>query len=214
MSNRIRPCLAISTALLTVSCGTQDSAETANISRAKPPIAQIDPGVFTHYKRDSWPKLFARWGDKGVARIQRLREAAALTAARNPKCDAVEISEISDSRSSFPNNPVVYVDCTNGERFYLDEDEVNGAISSETEKGALFSSRDLISKCTDAVRTRLNIPATFKQNMWSVSDRQGTSGNRVIEFDFEAKNFLGGQLPAKAMCIMTTQGQFEVTITQ
>lgn len=213
-----RECLAALVVALAASCGPQPNTENKEQSataKTRPAAAPIDPGVYEPYKREQgWEKTFARWGDEGVARIQRLREAAAATVARDPKCDAVELSEISDSRSTPPDSPMVYVDCTNGERFYLGESDVGSTVSSEMEKGAGFSSADLIRQCTDAVRARLNLPASFDQKIWSVSDRQGTSGNRVVEFDFEAKNYLGATLPAQARCIMTTQGQFEVTVIE
>jgi hypothetical protein len=177
--------------------------------------APIDPGVYSPYVRENgWQKTFAKWGDAGVRRIQKLREAAAETVAQNPKCDAVELSEISDQRSNPPDSPVVYVDCRNSERFYLSEADVGGHLSSEKEKGARFSSVELIDQCTREVKSRLNLPSTFDRDFFSVSDRQGTSGNRVVEFTFEAKNGLGMTLPAAARCIMTTQGQFEVEITE
>lgn len=198
-------------------------AQALDMADATPPPATpdsahpspIDPGVYEPYRRDKgWSKTFAKWGDKGVARIQKLREAAALTASKNPACDGVELSEISDARSTPPNNPVVYVDCTNGERFYLGESDVGGEVSTELAKGARFSSADLIRRCTEEVKARLSLPATFDQSMFSASDRQGTSGNRVINFDFEAKNRLGLTLPARAECIMTTGGHFEVSIIE
>jgi len=64
------------------------------------------------------------------------------------------------------------------------------------------------------VKARLNLPSTFDRNFFSVSDYQGTSGNRVVEFKFTAKNAFGAELPASARCIMTTQGQFEVNIIE
>lgn len=211
----VRACAAALSVALTASCGQEPKTGQSETQNAKPAAAPIDPGVYEPYKREQgWEKTFARWGDEGVARIQRLREAAAETVASNPKCDSVELSEISDSRSTPPDTPTVYVDCANGERFYLSESDVGGTVSTEMEKGARFSSADLIRQCTDAVRARLNLPASFDQNMWSVSDRQGTSGNRVVEFDFEAKNYLGATLPAQARCIMTTRGQFEVTVIE
>ncbi len=209
----VRACAAALSAALLVSCGQEPEPGQSETTNGASATAPIDPGVYEPYKREQgWEKTFARWGDEGVARIQRLREAAAESVASNPKCDSVELSEISDSRSTPPTMPVVYVDCTNGERFYLGESDVGGTVLTELEKGARFSSAELIRLCTDAVRARLNLPASFDQNMWSVSDRQGTSGNRVVEFDFEAKNYLGATLPAQARCIMTTQGQFEVTV--
>ena len=175
--------------------------------------APIDPGVFRPYTKSGYPKAFAKWGRQGIDRVQKLRESAARSVAENPQCDAVELSELSDSRST-TDNPVVFVDCRNSQRFYLSESDIGTALSSEMEKGARFSSSELKRLCTDEVKARLNLPSTFDRNFFSVSDRQGTSGNRVIEFTFEAKNRMGMTLPASARCIMNTQGKFEVEITE
>jgi hypothetical protein len=212
--------IALSALLLVSSCGepsTQEAADgTSNAttsSRAEP--APIDPGVYVPYKREQgFEKTFAKWGEEGVLRVQKLREGAAETVANNPQCDAVELAELSDSRSFPPDHPVVFVDCRNSQRFYLSEDDVGGSVATEMEKGARFSSSELISRCTDEVTSKLNLPSTFDRDLFSVSDRQGTSGNRVVEFTFEAKNGLGLTLPASARCIMTTQGRFEVNIIE
>lgn len=198
-------------ACLLSSCGGDEPASNDQ-NRTSP--APIDPSVFQPYTRDQFPKAFAAWGVDGIRRVQTLREGAAKSAAANPKCDAVEIAELSDSRSSPPDSPVVFVDCRNGERFYLSESDVGRNLSTEAEKGARFSSAALIERCTNEVRARLNIPASFDPSIWSISDRQGTSGNRVVEFNFKAKNAYGMQLPASARCIMTTAGVFEVTVVE
>lgn len=209
--------LVILACLALAACGSP----TPQAADEKPPTAEttklapIDPGVFRPYTREGgWNKTIDSWGSAGIKRVQALREEAARTAAANPKCDAVELSEISGSRSRPPTRPVVYVDCKNGERFYLSESDVGSALTSEIDKGKRFSSAELITRCTEEVRAQLSLPSTFDQSMFSVSDRQGTTGNRVVEFNFTAKNRLGLELPASARCIMTTQGQFEVTVIE
>jgi hypothetical protein len=176
--------------------------------------APIEPGVFEPYERSGWKSLFAEWGPKGVARIQRLREAAARKVAQNPACDVVESSEIATMRSTPPNSPVVFVDCRNTERFYVSEKDLSSDLSSEMEKGARFSSSELIEKCTSSLRNKLSLPTTLDRNWFSVSERQGTSGNRVVDFEFTAKSPSGVSLSAKAKCIMTTEGNFELEIIE
>jgi hypothetical protein len=202
----------LSLAVLLGACSPPSSGDSAGQPNQEP--APIDQNVYEPYQREGFPKAFAKWGEAGIARIQRLREAAAATVAKNPKCDAVELSELSDARSSPPDNPIVFVDCRNSERFYIGESDVGGMVNTEMEKGARFSSSELVKRCTDEVVSRLSLPSSFDRNLFSVSDRQGTSGNRVVEFTFEAKNRLGLKLPAAARCIMTTQGDFEVNISE
>jgi hypothetical protein len=67
--------------------------------------APIHPDVYDRYERRDWPKLYAKWGEKGITRIQKLRESAAASVAKNPKCDAVDISDISEPRSISPDSP-------------------------------------------------------------------------------------------------------------
>lgn len=199
-------------------CGQAEEPSAQNEPAAPataPSAAAIDPGVYEPYLAENgWSKTVAKWGPDGMKRVQALREAAAETVSRNPACDAVELSEISDSRSSPPTRPVVYVDCRNAERFYLGEDDVKVGVASEKQLGSRFSSSELIEQCTEAVRSRLNLPSTFDRDMFGVSDYQGTSGNRVIRFTFTAKNRLGAELPASAECVMTTQGKMDVSLIE
>ncbi len=209
--------LATVIALLAASCSSPspDESNSKTVDQNTGVAAQIDRGVFAPYTRDQFPKAFKSWGEEGIKRIQKLRENAARTVASNPKCDAVEISDLSENRSNIPTNSVVFVDCRNGERFYLSEADIGSAPSSEQELGARFSRQELVERCTEEVKSKLNLPSTFDQALFSVSDRQGVgTGNRVIEFDFSAKNAFGIELPASARCIMTTQGVFEVSVTE
>lgn len=176
---------------------------------------EVDPSVYEAYTRQGYPKTFAKWGAAGVRRIDALRKAAAETVARNPSCDRVMLAELSDNQSSPPSQPKVFVDCENGQRFYLGPDDVNTPVSSQTEKGARLGTQDLVGRCTEAVRARLNFPSTMNRNIWSISQRQAqTLGNWVVEFDFKAENAFGRRLPASARCVTTPEGETDVTIVE
>ena len=175
--------------------------------------APIDPDVYRPYTREQYRRTFATWGTAGVRRIDALRAAAAEAVAKNPRCDRVEFADLSDSRSTVPTRPVVFVDCANLERFYLSEDEVDEAVRSQQEKSANFSRTQLIERCTEATRVRLNFPSTMDRNIWSISARQSPyQGNWVVEFDFKASNAFGMELPASARCITTPEGEMDITI--
>ncbi len=176
--------------------------------------AGIDPGVYMPYTRDQFPKAFSAWGQSGIDRIQELREAAAKSAAANPSCEFVDMVELSESRSTPRSNPVVYVDCRNGERMYFSEDDLAGEVLTEKQKGKILSGGDLIRQCVEAVRNKLSMPSTLDPNTWSISDTQGESGNRVIQFDFKAKSLMGITLPASAKCIASTGGELEITLIE
>ncbi len=196
------------------SVGENSEAGTSSSAPERAGPAEIDPNVFSPYTRQGYPKTFEKWKPAGIARVQKLREAAARTVADNPKCDFVDLADLSEARSTAPDNPVVFVDCRYGERLYLSESDNGANVATEKDKGASFSGAELIQRCTEEVRRKLSLPSSFDRDWFSVSDRQGTSGNRVIEFTFEAKNRLGLTLPAAARCVMTTQGTFEVDVVE
>jgi hypothetical protein len=177
--------------------------------------AKIDPGVYEPYTKKVFPKAYARWGDAGFARINALRIKAAETVAKNPKCDRVEIVELSDSKSTPPNNPVVFVDCANMQRFYLSEKDVGGPVRSQSEKGKQWSAGSVLTACVDGVKKRLNFPGTMDRSWFTSNVRQApTTGNWVAEFEFTAKNAFGAELPAKARCVVEPDGKLEVTINE
>lgn len=93
--------------------------------RAEP--VTIDSGVETPYTAEAYEKFFLVWGDDGMARIERTRKGAAQIAARSFECDHVELSELSQQRSVYPDTIIVFVDCTNRKRFYVSEAEVIAA---------------------------------------------------------------------------------------
>ncbi|MNS07281.1 hypothetical protein D3C72_387200 [compost metagenome] len=184
-----------------------EPAETAAVT------APIEPGVYEPYTRDQYPKTFATWGNAGVKRVDALRAAAAETVAKNPVCDKVAYAGLSDNRSQAPDRPIVFVDCENGQRFYLGENDVGSSVASQTQKSSRFTRSELVGLCTQSVQSQLNFPSTFDQGIWTISSRQAPyTGNWVVEFDFKAKNAFGLELPASARCITTPEGAAEVTI--
>lgn len=89
-----------------------------------PSVAQapIDEGVYKHYTRKGHPKAFAILGELVVlGPIQRLRKEAATYAASQPGCGKVMWSELSQDETT-STKWVVYADCQNGMRYYVDWD--------------------------------------------------------------------------------------------
>jgi hypothetical protein len=202
-------------------CGCNQPAEqladsSAPQSAAEPAHqAAIDPNVFDPMTRDSYPKAFAKWGVKGIERVNALRIAAAQTAAKIPSCDRVEISELSDARSTPPDNPAVFVDCTNGQRFYLTETDVGGAVASETERGARFTKSEVVGLCENALKAQLTIPLSLDRDLLNTSAFQAeTTGRWRVDLTFKAQNALGAKLPGRAACTLGTDGTPEVSILE
>ncbi|RNF61662.1 hypothetical protein [Pseudomonas putida] len=83
----------------------------------------IDSDVFSSYSKDQYPKTYQAWGESGVERIKLVERAAALKGAKQRKCDRVEYVGLSERMSVPPYNIVVFVDCQNLWRFYVNQDE-------------------------------------------------------------------------------------------
>lgn len=118
------------------------SKSAAPVKAAAPAVAEIAPEVFQPITSSGFPKAFATWKTAGFERISALRIAAAQAAAKNPKCDYVELSELSTVRSSPPQNPVVFVECRNGERFYIGESDLEGRLQPKARR-ARASQREM-----------------------------------------------------------------------
>lgn len=92
----------------------------------------IDESALSTYSKDHYPKTYAQWGDAGVERIKLVERQALIKAAKQKKCDEVEYVGLSDQLSSAPSNIVVYADCRNRWRFYVDQN--SKILSSERTK--------------------------------------------------------------------------------
>lgn len=93
----------------------------SQMSSAPRAPAPISAGAFTTYTRDAYPKTFAAWGDDGVQRISDMERRAAEHVAQAAGCDRIELVGLSEMKSRPPHDIVVYVDCANRNRFYVDQ---------------------------------------------------------------------------------------------
>lgn len=170
--------------------------------------AAIDRNIYDPYTRKSYPKTFARWGDAGVGKINRYRIDAAELVSENRRCDLVEIAELSETRSEPPDRVVIFVDCRNGERFYLAGPDIEARVAarSNNEKTGGLSDARLIRSCEESVAAALRFPSSFDKNWFSTNVYRAPQGNVVVTFDFEAKNGLGLLLPQQARCVADDRG--------
>lgn len=125
--------------------------------------------------------------------------------------------EISQNRSVVGKNIVFFVDCVNGKRFYVEQSELrtNAVARSQTGKMASLSDTQATSACDDAIKGQLHNPMTFNRKLGTNSVyRAPTTGNVVVQFNFEAKNNLGALLPSKAKCVFTDRGIEEASISK
>ncbi|MVB04192.1 hypothetical protein GN325_20725 [Agrobacterium vitis] len=177
----------------------------ATACAAKEPAAD----TYAPYVRNKgYEKTFKKWGNAGIARINEYRRKAAFSAANSPTCDNVEYADLSDQRSSPPNTIVIFVDCTNGQRFYLSNVELDNqtnAVSNQT-KTARLNDVALIEACELAVRQSLRFPSSLDKSWFTTRVERAQGGNVAVTFDFSAKNALGLSLPQRARCITDDRG--------
>jgi hypothetical protein len=171
--------------------------------------AEVPASVYKPMDRKTYPKAFATWGAAGVKKIDTLRKQAALKAAQSSECDKVDISELSSTRSSPPDNIVILTDCANGKRFYFNAADLQagGAPVSQETKMKRVSDEEAKAACENSVRASLEFPSTMSLSWGGKSVyRAPTTGNVVVTFDFDAKNRLGAELPYKARCVIDDRG--------
>ncbi|MEO1830044.1 MAG: hypothetical protein ABGX82_14630 [Pseudomonas sp.] len=161
--------------------------------------AEVNPGVFGDYTPEYYPKTFATWGEDGVRRIMELERAAAASVDSSPRCDEVALVGWSEQRSTPPESPVVFVDCENGERFYVSEGDISRQPISQSQ--LLIPKDQAIASCQNAVRGAVKFPASVVFSALGVAVWSNkTTGNTVAEMEFRAQDELGSLLPYKASC--------------
>lgn len=166
------------------------------------------PSAYAPYTRKGWENTFKVWGAKGMKRINEYRKKAAFSVASSQSCDNVEYAEFSDIRSYPPNNIVIYVDCRNGQRFYLTSDELDQKTQarSVSEKTSSVSDSKLIQSCVSMVQTALPFPSTFQRSGDGAEVYRAPQGNLVVTFNFTAKNAIGIDVPQRGRCVTDDRG--------
>ena len=86
--------------------------------------ASISKFAFSTYTEKDFPRLFQKWGPSGVAQIEEMERKVAAHVALATACDRIELVQLSEFRSYPPADFVVFVDCANGNRFYVGQKEL------------------------------------------------------------------------------------------
>ena len=102
-----------------------------SVAPAWPQSKPVDPYSYAPYSATANPRITAKFGADALPAINVLRKAAALKIARDPTCNRVSTSELSDSRSAKPDAWVFVVDCDNGRRFFVTKAELEKDSSPE-----------------------------------------------------------------------------------
>lgn len=190
----------------------QTSPKQAQAPEAKKPEvvdirSKIDPAAAAPIQGPSWTKTIQEWGDDWIRRINIALPKVAERIARSPDCDYVEIIGVS-SRSTPRQNVIFYVDCRNLQRFYVSETELGSATApvSKNAKTAGISDAVAITACVNQVKDQLKLPLSFDRHVLSSKIYRSPYGHISIEFDFSAKNQLGGVIPQHARCVIDDTG--------
>ena len=177
------------------------------------PVAKDYSHVAYEITENGFPKTYARWGKKWIDDINSMMPLAVQRVAENPTCDAPEAADLSDNRSSPQVEAVFYVDCSNGERFYVSQNELSNTTQIQAESDVLSGEpSEYIKPCQQMVKAQLSYPSSFNANI-GTNAFKGTSGNIVVEMSFTAKNALGAELLHAARCVFGTNGENEAVIT-
>lgn len=110
------------------------------VEPSAPPITPVEidySDVTIPYTEKGYLKLYATWGKKWVDNINTMMPLVVKKVAANPKCDAPSIADLSDNRSIVKQEAVFFVDCVNGERFYISQNELTDETNVEAESDML-----------------------------------------------------------------------------
>ena len=172
---------------------------------------EVPEYLFASYTQSEYPKTFALWGAEGVARIEAHERLAAQTVASSGKCDRIAMVGLSD-RSSPPSDVISFIDCENGERFYIGQSELTSGAKAQSDLA--MGKNEALSRCRESVRARSIFPssvdfAAFGQSAYVAP----TTGNTVAQLDFEEKNSLGNLVPQRARCYFSTSGPMSIEVS-
>ena len=168
---------------------------------------KISPDAVFLIEGEGWDKTRREWGSAGIKRINAAMPKAAEKVAQSSSCDYVELVGLSD-RGKPKQQAVFYVDCKNGQRFYVSEDDLksDAGVVSKNAKTAAISDSTAIKACEDSVKSQLNFPSTFDRDLLNTSVYRAPTGNIAVQFTFQAKNALGAELPQRARCVIDDTG--------
>jgi hypothetical protein len=176
----------------------------------------ISEYAYTNYSKDQFPKTYAQWGEDWISKISNFeKQVAQKIANESNTCDSIEMVSLSDNKSTPKKEAVFFVDCANGERFYVSQNDLADTqeIKSQTEKA--ISQSEALESCIQMVKANTKYPSSVNFKMLdSGGFTAKTTGNVVIALGFEAKNSLGAEVSAKARCVFTPDGESEVSIIE
>lgn len=182
----------------TASSSTKGSAKAA---KKKPVKGRIAKYALTPYTKEGFPKTFAKYGSR-MQEIEKFRKQAAQLAANSGRCYLVEASELSTTKSSL-NNLVFFVDCKNGQRFYMNENDIKHKKKAVSQAEKAWGRAEAIDMCRKMILNEVAHPETADIHTiaGSIYQLADVTKNAIVYIDFEAKNSFGVEDAYTAKCI-------------
>lgn len=169
--------------------------------------------IVVPYTKKNMPKLYASWGANWINKINNMMPKVVEKAAQNPKCDEPEMVDIADNRSIVKKEAVFFVDCKNGERLYISQNDLNANAIVKAESEQLEGEpSNYIQPCREAIQAKLQFPSSFDDELLSITARKMPSGNIEVIIPFTAKNGIGNELSYTGRCLITTRKEIEVSL--
>lgn len=186
--------------------GAANSSGAAPSTPVDDPKTKISPEIFKADDKSDFPQLAKKLGS-AWPRLQPSREAAAIRAASSEQCDYVEVAEASDK--STKSNIVFFVDCRNGERLYVSEQDLKSKANSVFQSDKVIDQSTAIEACSNAAKSMTTHPELANMHTWSGAsfNANKSTGNALVTVDFEAKNLMGVEGKFTARCIFPADGQ-------
>ena len=153
--------------------------------------------------------------EAGNARVEAWQDKAILIASSRAECDEVIGSGIANGAGGPNSHVTVFIQCGNGAHFYLNEVEIERSDLPVFAGTALkqLSDSSAIRICDEHVRIGLPFPTSLRRDPRSTNIHRGTSGDSVVEFEFNAMNGFGFPLTFQAQCVFAGQELARLELT-
>lgn len=102
----------------------QESKPSKPAARTEKPKVPDIASIYSNYTPEQYPRTFALWGSDGVEYLRVMERLAVVQVEASWACNKATYVGLSESRSKPPKNAVMFVDCENGNRFYVGAPEL------------------------------------------------------------------------------------------
>lgn len=186
--------------------------------------AKVGTDTAMPMKRADYRKTYDKLGTAQFDSANALMRWAAIAAAESEKCQKVEVVGISDSATRRALR--WYVDCANGERFMIGEEQAIAArdqydpsatadartkaaqvpvAQPKSARWASFNEANTVSACDLTVQKAMLVPGSFSTgfNRWDIAKDDDT-GIVTIERDFKSENAYSMKINGRYRCSVDT----------